>query len=203
MHSQLQILTETSKFSKRSNLVIRSWFGWRVSLYLVKLQNAIQYSWKGNFILFDKIPLSTIELLHWWFQVLLEVSLIEKLIGRSMKVIINETIFFINHRYNSTCFDISEILFDTDFFTNVNLHFTIQKEACSETNSSSLKLVRTPLNYREMILLSMRLYTSDERHHWFPLYGTSRTARCASKATKYKMKNDCPPWDSNPQLRDM
>ena len=38
-------------------------------------------------------------------------------------------------------------------------------------------------------MMSMHLYTSDEYHSWFHLYGNSRCARSASKATKYKMKN--------------
>ena len=37
--------------------------------------------------------------------------------------------------------------------------------------------------------LSMHLYTSDGRHAWFHLHGTSWPARSASEATKYKMKN--------------
>ena len=35
----------------------------------------------------------------------------------------------------------------------------------------------------------MHLYTSDVRHAWFHLHGTSGPARSASEATKYKMKN--------------
>ena len=53
----------------------------------------------------------------------------------------------------------------------------------------------------QMIILSMHLYTFDERHAWFHLYVTSRPARSASKATKSKMKNSCLRWDSNPQPR--
>ena len=34
----------------------------------------------------------------------------------------------------------------------------------------------------------MHLYTSDGLHAWFHLHGTSRPARSASEATKYKMK---------------
>ena len=51
--------------------------------------------------------------------------------------------------------------------------------------------------------LSMHLYTSDGRHAWFHLHGTSRPARSASEARKYKMKNSCPLWDSNPQPSDL
>ena len=60
--------------------------------------------------------------------------------------------------------------------------------------------MRTNLNYRVLgtstaaIFLSNNhfLYahiTSDECHAWFHLYETSRPARSASKATKYKMKS--------------
>ena len=74
----------------------------------------------------------------------------------------------------------------------------------------SLKLVRTLLNYCVIgtstiaiffhtIIFPLHLYTSDECHAWFHLYGTSRPARSASKAKKCKMKNVCSQWDSNPQ----
>ena len=49
----------------------------------------------------------------------------------------------------------------------------------------------------------MHLYTLHERHAWFHLYGTSRPATCASKATKCKMKNVCQRWDSNQQPWDL
>ena len=49
----------------------------------------------------------------------------------------------------------------------------------------------------------MHLFTSDGRHAWFHLHGTSRPARSALEATKYKMKNSCPQWDSNPQPLDL
>ena len=45
----------------------------------------------------------------------------------------------------------------------------------------------------------MHLYTSDGRHAWFHLHGSSRPARSVSEAKKCKMKNSCPQWDSNPQ----
>ena len=48
----------------------------------------------------------------------------------------------------------------------------------------------------------MHIYNSDGRHAWFHLYGTSRPVRSASEAKKYKMKNSCPQWDSNPQPWD-
>ena len=49
------------------------------------------------------------------------------------------------------------------------------------------------------------VYTLDERHAWFHLYGASRPARSASEATKYKMRNTCTcqEWDSNPQPWDL
>ena len=47
--------------------------------------------------------------------------------------------------------------------------------------------------------LSMHIYNSDRGHAWFHLYGTRWPVRCASEAKKYKMKNSCPQWDSNPQ----
>ena len=83
-------------------------------------------------------------------------------------------------------------------------------------SNMKLKLVRTNLNYRLHVLGTSTtanflsndnsLYasiTSDECHAWFHLYGTSRPARSTSKATKYKMKNSCSPWDSNPQPWDL
>ena len=91
-----------------------------------------------------------------------------------------------------------------------------RKRKIAELSSyDTLKLVRTLLSYPvlgistaaiflffQMIILSMYLYTSDGRRAWFHLYGTSRPARSASKATKYKMKNPCQQWDSNPQPWD-
>ena len=79
---------------------------------------------------------------------------------------------------------------------------------------ATLKLVRTLLNYDvlgtstaavffQMIILSMHIYISDGRHAWFHLYGASRPARSTPKATKYKMKNPCPQWVSNPQPWDL
>ena len=55
---------------------------------------------------------------------------------------------------------------------------------------TALKLVRTLLNYRVLVtstaaislqinILSMHLYTSDQRHAWFHLHGTSWPARSA------------------------
>ena len=52
------------------------------------------------------------------------------------------------------------------------------------------------------ISCSMHLYTSDGRHAWFHLHGTSWPVRSASKATKYKKKNSCPQRDSNSQPLD-
>ena len=49
----------------------------------------------------------------------------------------------------------------------------------------------------------MHIYNSDGRHAWFHLYGTKRPVRSTSEAKKYKMKNSCPEWDSNPQPWDL
>ena len=51
------------------------------------------------------------------------------------------------------------------------------------------------------------LYTSiylgwTSTNCFISFHGTSRPARSASKATKYKMKNSCLRWDSNPQPWD-
>ena len=43
-------------------------------------------------------------------------------------------------------------------------------------------------SFKNMIILSMYLYTSDERHAWFHLYGTSWPVMSASKATNAKWK---------------
>ena len=67
----------------------------------------------------------------------------------------------------------------------------------------ALALYDVAINSTTLISLSMHLYTLDGRHAWFHLYGTTRPARSASKATKYKMKNSCPQWDSNPELWDL
>ena len=59
-----------------------------------------------------------------------------------------------------------------------------------------------PPFFFQMIILSMHLYTWDGRHAWFHLHGSSRPARSASEATKYKMKHSCSHWDSIPQPWD-
>ena len=73
---------------------------------------------------------------------------------------------------------------------------------------SYFKLVRTPLNvllrgFYNYLSLSMHLYTSDGRHAWFHLYGTSQPVRSALKAKK-KIQNEkiLPTEDSNPQPSD-
>ena len=74
-----------------------------------------------------------------------------------------------------------------------------------------LKLVRTNLNYRVLgtstaaIFLSNvhSLYapiTSDEFHALFHLYGTSRPATSALKATQYKIKNLVHSWTRTQNL---
>ena len=52
---------------------------------MLRSQNVIQHLWEGNFILFDKIPVSTIKLPQWRFQAFLDVSLFEKLIWKSRR----------------------------------------------------------------------------------------------------------------------
>ena len=49
-------------------------------------QNVILHWWEGNFILFDKIPVSTIKLSQRRFQSFLDVSLFEKLIWMSRRL---------------------------------------------------------------------------------------------------------------------
>ena len=66
-HPSQMLYGNLSKFSKRSNSVIRSRIGiksdrCKVFMVDVMLQNVIQYSSEDNFILFDKIPVSTIKL---------------------------------------------------------------------------------------------------------------------------------------------
>ena len=75
-----------SKFGKRSSsvqsLISR---GLSLYMYMVRSQNVILHLWEGNFILFDKIPVSTIKLAQWRFQAFLGVSLFEKLIWKSRR----------------------------------------------------------------------------------------------------------------------
>ena len=53
---------------------------------LPNTQNVIWHSWERNFVLFYKIPVSTmIKLLQWRFQAFLDVSLFEKLIWKSCR----------------------------------------------------------------------------------------------------------------------
>ena len=56
---------------------------WRVSLYMVILQNVVEHSGEGNPILFGKIPVPIIELPKRRFQTFLGISLPEKVIGKS------------------------------------------------------------------------------------------------------------------------
>ena len=88
----------------------------------------------------------------------------------------------------------------------------------SGTNISddrSLKLVRTLLNYRVLgtstagvfsFKLSFSLWTYITRMNVmldFILYGTSRSARSASKAKKFKMKNSYSQWETDTQTWDL
>ena len=56
-----------------------------MSLYLVRLQNIIKHSWERNFVLFDKILVSTIKRLQWRFQAFFDVSLFERLFWKSCR----------------------------------------------------------------------------------------------------------------------
>ena len=73
-----------SKFGKKSSSV-KSLISRGLLLYMVRSQNVIYHLWEGNFILFDKIPVSTIKLPQWRFQAFLDVSLFEKLIWKSRR----------------------------------------------------------------------------------------------------------------------
>ena len=56
---------------------------WRVSLCMAIPQNVMLHSGEGDLILFDKIPVPTIELLKRRFQTFLDISLPGKLMGKS------------------------------------------------------------------------------------------------------------------------
>ena len=83
-HPSQMLHGNLSKFGKRSSsvqsLIIRG-----LSLYMVRSQNVIQHLWEGNFVLFDKIPVSTIKLPKSRFQAFFDVSLFEKLIWKSRR----------------------------------------------------------------------------------------------------------------------
>ena len=75
LHPSQMFYWNPSPFGQRSPSVIRIWFHvksnrWMImmSLYVVRLQNVIQYSWEGNFILFDEISVSNIEIPQWKFH---------------------------------------------------------------------------------------------------------------------------------------
>ena len=78
---------ETTHNRWRSSSVSMSWNWWKVRLVwkslLVKDQNVIYHSWEGYFILLNKFPVSTIKLPEWRFQAFCEVSLFQKLTGKS------------------------------------------------------------------------------------------------------------------------
>ena len=79
-----------------------------------------------------------------------------------------------------------------------------------------LKLKCTYLNYRVQGTSTAAIFLSNDNslyalinlgwiymNAWFHSYGISRLARSTSKATKYKTKNSCTQWDSNPQPWDL
>ena len=73
----------TSKTVIRSNSVTSSRFSemseqLRVPLYMIISQNVMLYLGEGDFIMFDEIPLSTIELPEGRFQTFPDISLPEK-----------------------------------------------------------------------------------------------------------------------------
>ena len=83
-----------AQLGKKSNSVIRSRsvtgskigvmsYQWRMSLYVVIIQNVVQHSGERDLILFGKIPVSTIELPKRRFQTFLDIFLPEKLIWKS------------------------------------------------------------------------------------------------------------------------
>ena len=74
----------TSKTVIRSSSVTRSPVSgmsdqWRVSLYMIMSQNVMQHLGEGDFIMSDKIPISTIELPEGRFQTFPDISLPENL----------------------------------------------------------------------------------------------------------------------------
>ena len=74
-----------SKFGKRSSSV-KSLNSRGLSLYMVRSQNVIYFFREGHFMLFDKIPVSTIKLPQWQFQAFFDVSWFEKLIWKSRRL---------------------------------------------------------------------------------------------------------------------
>ena len=48
----------------KGHRLVKSLIGGGLPLYLVRLQNAMEHSWETNFVWFDKIPVSTINLLQ-------------------------------------------------------------------------------------------------------------------------------------------
>ena len=52
---------------------------WRVSLYMIMCQNVMLHLGESDFIMFDEIPISTIELIEGRFQTFPDISLSEKL----------------------------------------------------------------------------------------------------------------------------
>ena len=83
-YGNLQNVVIRSKLVIKSSSVISSQIGvlsdqLRVSLYMVMSQNVMQHLAKGDFIMFDEIPISTIELPEGRFQTFHDISLSEEL----------------------------------------------------------------------------------------------------------------------------
>ena len=80
-------------------------------------------------------------------------------------------------------------------FLNAKLFPSSQIKTCA--------LLSTAAIFFQMIILSMHLYTSDECHTWFHLYGTSRPARSALKAAKWKRLAQSGTRTNNPEIWSM
>ena len=83
-YGNLQNFVIRSKSVIDSSSVISSQIGvmsdqLRVSLYMVMSQNVMQHLGKGDFIMFDEIPISTIKLPEVRFQIFHHISLSEEL----------------------------------------------------------------------------------------------------------------------------
>ena len=83
-YGNLQNLVIRSKSVIKSSSVISSQIDvmsdqLRVSLYMVMSQNVMSHLGKGDFIMFDEIPISTIKLPEGRFQTFYDISLSEEL----------------------------------------------------------------------------------------------------------------------------
>ena len=90
LHPSKMFYGNLSKFGKRSSLVLRSRLGivWSVvGCHCIWSGHRLSFNTRerGNFILFDKIFISTITLLKWRFQAFSDESLFEKLIWKSRR----------------------------------------------------------------------------------------------------------------------